>query len=81
MMDFCVGLHPLPASPIKGEVSLHSLCSIQSQPPAGTSPLMGEARRGWGDKPGRDDGVWGLWVGNRGSRFRGNDTVMLENVQ
>lgn len=41
-------LPPLPTSPIKGEVSLHSFYSIQSQSPAGTSPLMGEARRGWG---------------------------------
>ena len=38
--------HPLPPSPIKGEVLLHSFGSIQFQPPAGTSPLMGEARRG-----------------------------------
>jgi hypothetical protein len=44
----CPGLHPLPTSPIKGEVPLHSFGSIQSQPPADTSPLMGEARRGWG---------------------------------
>jgi hypothetical protein len=40
--------HPLPTSPIKGEVQLHSCLSIQSHPPRGTSPLMGEARRGWG---------------------------------
>ena len=47
MMVRSSGLHPLPTSPIKGEVSLHSFCSIQSQSPACTSPLMGEARRGW----------------------------------
>ena len=40
-------LHPLPTSPIKGEVSLHSFGTIQSPLPAVTSPLMGEARRGW----------------------------------
>ena len=40
--------HPLPASPIKGEVPLHSLGSILPQSPAYTSPLMGEAGRGWG---------------------------------
>lgn len=43
-----LGSHPLPTSPIKGEVPLHSFCLIQSQSPAGTSPSMGEARRGWG---------------------------------
>jgi hypothetical protein len=47
MMNLCVGLHPLPTSPIKGEVSLHSFSSIQSRPPAGTSPLMGEVKWGW----------------------------------
>ena len=46
MMVFSAGLHPLPTSPIKGEVSLHSFGTILPQPPAGTSPLMGEARRG-----------------------------------
>jgi hypothetical protein len=48
----CLRLHPLPTSPIKGEVSLHSFSSIQSQPPAGTSPLMGEVRWGWGNANG-----------------------------
>jgi hypothetical protein len=43
-----LGLHPLPTSPIEGEVPLHSYGPIQSQPPAFTSPLMGEAGRGWG---------------------------------
>ena len=47
MMGLSVGLHPLPTSPIKGEVPLHSFGTTLPQPPAGTSPLMGEARRGW----------------------------------
>jgi hypothetical protein len=33
------------------------------------------------DKPGNDDGVWGLWVEDRDSRLRGNDTVVLGKVQ
>jgi hypothetical protein len=41
-------LHPLPTSPIEGEVPLHSFGFISPQLPTGTSPLMGEARRGWG---------------------------------
>ena len=51
MMHFAlsVWLHPLPASPIEGEVQLHSFGSVQSQPPAFTSPLMGEDGRGWGE--------------------------------
>jgi hypothetical protein len=49
----CLWPHPLPASPIKGEVPLHSFGSIQPQPPAHTSPLMGEAGRGW--SPARGD--------------------------
>ena len=40
-------LHPLPTSPIMGEVPLHFFGSIQSQPPHSTSPLMGEVGRGW----------------------------------
>jgi hypothetical protein len=40
------GFHPLPASPIKGEVPLHSFCLIQFQSPAHTSSLMGEVGRG-----------------------------------
>jgi polar amino acid transport system substrate-binding protein len=40
--------HPLLASPIKGEVSLHSWGTIQLNPQGGTSPSMGEVRRGWG---------------------------------
>jgi hypothetical protein len=43
-----LGRHPLPASPIKGEVQLRSWGMIVSPPPADTSPLMGEVRRGWG---------------------------------
>ena len=39
---------PPPTSPIEGEVSLHSLGAIQFNPLNGTSPLMGEAGRGWG---------------------------------
>ncbi|WP_240233002.1 bifunctional proline dehydrogenase/L-glutamate gamma-semialdehyde dehydrogenase PutA [Devosia lacusdianchii] len=40
--------HPLPTSPIKGEVPSGGQNAIQSQEWSGTSPLMGEARRGWG---------------------------------
>jgi len=40
-------LHHLPASPIMGEVSLHSWNTIQFYPQLCTSPLMGEAGRGW----------------------------------
>ncbi|GEM_PF-1973117 len=46
MMVLRVLPHPHPSSPIKGEVSLHSFCSIQSRKPAGSSPLMREVR--WG---------------------------------
>jgi hypothetical protein len=41
--------HPLPSSPIKGEVPLHSRGTIQSRPPHGPSPIKGEARWGWGN--------------------------------
>ncbi len=41
-------LHPLPTFPVEGEVLLHSFGSIQPNPPACTSPLMGETGRGWG---------------------------------
>jgi hypothetical protein len=44
--------HPLLASPIEGEVSLHSCGWIEFNPQDGTSPSMGEARRGW--SPERD---------------------------
>ena len=40
--------HPLPPSRIEGEVSLHSFGTIWPHPPADTTPLMDEARRGWG---------------------------------
>jgi polar amino acid transport system substrate-binding protein len=40
--------HPLPTAPIKGEVQLGSPGSIVPQEWRDTSPLMGEARRGWG---------------------------------
>ena len=53
-MDLCARPHPLLASPIKGEVSLHSGGTIGSNPQDRTSPL-GEARRGWG--PERDIGT------------------------
>ncbi|KKB78247.1 hypothetical protein VW35_11365 [Devosia soli] len=33
------------------------------------------------DKPGNDEEGEVSWVANRGSRFRGNDTVMLGVVQ
>jgi hypothetical protein len=46
MMVLRVLPHPHPSSPIKGEAPLHPFCSIQSQKPAGFSPLMGEVR--WG---------------------------------
>ena len=39
---------PPPTSPIKGEVSLHSLGTIVPEARNGTSPLMEEVRRGWG---------------------------------
>jgi hypothetical protein len=37
------------ASPIKGEVPLHSWGTILPTPRTSTSPLMGEAGRGWGN--------------------------------
>jgi hypothetical protein len=55
MMDSSTLPHPLLASPIEGEVSLHSWGTIWSNPQGRTSPLMGEVRRGWG--PERDLGV------------------------
>ena len=42
--DIGANPHPLPASPIKGEVSLHSRDSIEPNPQSGTSP--GEDGRG-----------------------------------
>jgi hypothetical protein len=43
-----LGHHPLPASPIEGEVPLHSWGTILPTPQTLTSPSMGEAGRGWG---------------------------------
>jgi hypothetical protein len=39
--------HPLPASPIKGEVLSGGCGLIAPQEWRDTSPLMGEVRRGW----------------------------------
>lgn len=38
--------HPLPASPIKGEVKTCAFDHIVPSTPNGTSPLVGEAGRG-----------------------------------
>ena len=43
-------LHPLPTSPVEGEVLLHSFGSIVPQALADTSPSTGEAKRGWGNQ-------------------------------
>jgi hypothetical protein len=40
--------HPLPSSPIKGEVPSCAWGGIGTDTTAPTSPLMGEAGRGWG---------------------------------
>jgi len=40
---------PLPTSPTRGEVPRTVLGTIMPNPPADTSPLVGEARRGWGE--------------------------------
>jgi hypothetical protein len=45
-----LGPHPLPTSPVEGEVLLHSFGSIVPQALADTSPSTGEARRGWGNQ-------------------------------
>ena len=42
-----VDRHPLPSSPIKGEVRSGARDSIKPNEWSDTSPLMGEARRGW----------------------------------
>ena len=47
MMGLCALPHPLPASPIKGEVLSCGLNAISPHEWRDTSPLMGEARRGW----------------------------------
>jgi hypothetical protein len=39
---------PLPTSPASGKVPLGILGTIAPHPLADTSPMMGEARRGWG---------------------------------
>ena len=39
--------HPLPASPIKGEVWAGDRDWIEPNEWRGTSPLMGEAGKGW----------------------------------
>ena len=41
-----VWLHPLPPSPIKGEVLAGAFEQIEASTPNGTSPLVGEAGRG-----------------------------------
>ena len=46
-MVLCMWLHPLPTSPIKGEVLCCDFGPIAPHEWSFTSPLMGEVRRGW----------------------------------
>lgn len=39
--------HPLPSSPVKGEVWHPAWGNMLPPPPFGTSPTMGEVGRGW----------------------------------